>query len=212
MHWFERIIQVSCRFIFYQYHKVPLFRFLTGLIQFIRYFCWAHPFSHLLHHLANHLSTVFTQLLSSIDILYRTLVFLFWALAAQSQLICFETHYRPPEELVVGFGLLAGFFFSRVSKHISSTQTRSVPCLYLPISLFISDLCVLLKFAFPSDPIDFIILHLRVSQVLMFCNTYVLVKYVTADLTCRIVVVFVGYTYCRYISVQWVPFVHSCRI
>lgn len=188
-----------------------LIRRCTTLTQFTCFFFLAQPFSLLLHPFAKHLSPIITHPFTLVDALYRCLVLLFWASIAQSQVWYFEYCCQDLKELQTCFGLLAGFYFIRVLKQLHHTQTRSIPCLYIPICLFSSDICVVWREVCALDEIEFTIHVCRLSQGYAISFAYFAVKYYTKDLAVRVGLICGLCLYCRLVSVRLVPFLRSLR-
>lgn len=156
MHWPERIVLRSCRFIFPKYHKcvIPLretclrqyrtsffalFGFTTLLARVIHLPSLAHAVTHCSRYLPIDLRVVTLDLTRVTNILYRTFLVIFWASVVQSYLSYIVPRHSTYEDTSLGLGLLAGFHFSRLLEQLTRLESRAVPCLYLPISIFFSD-------------------------------------------------------------------------
>ena len=163
---FEPTVLLICRFIFPKYHKIfissrkpssrhyltsylTLFRFATVLSQLI------HAVTYLLRYLHFDLRVLITHVLYVTDILYRALLFILWASVVQSYFSYLEPHYPVYEEIPLGAALLAGIHFSRLLDHLNPLKTPYVPCLYLPVTIFLSELRWFLNLFFASySPIE----------------------------------------------------------
>jgi len=169
MHWSERIVLRSCRFIFPKYHKCvissretclrryctsffALFGFTTPLARVLPLHCSAQAVTYRSRSLSVDLRVLTTKHTRVAKIFYRTLLFIFWASVVQSYLSYIVPRHSTYEDTSLGLGLLAGFHFSRFFEQLTCLESRAVPCLYLPISLFFSDAWLLLRTPFTQLP------------------------------------------------------------
>ena len=160
MHWFEGKLLLFCRFVFPKYHKcinlsreTRLHRYCTCFTALAKNIPIRNP-ARAVSHLSRYLPinrVVTTNLLYVTEIFYRTLLFIFWASAVQSYLVYFAPRSQTYEEIPLGLGLLAGIHFARILERLSCLETRAVPCLYLPISIYLSDIQLFLEVIFGAN-------------------------------------------------------------
>lgn len=161
MHWAERIVLCFCRFIFPKYHKCIIASrktclrhfctFLFTLFGFITLLAQLIPFHHLLHAVRRlscyrlvNLHVLIRKPIHLTKIIYRTLLFIFWASLVRSYLLYIVRRHSTYEDIPLGLGVLLGVHFTRFLDQISCLETPTAP-IYLPISICFADIGLLLQ-------------------------------------------------------------------
>lgn len=228
MYWFEGIVLLFCRFFFPKYHKcvtlsreTRLHRYCTSffftLIRLTTTLTRVNPFpippttvTYVSNYLPINLHVVFTNLLSSTRIFYRTLLLIFWASIVQSYLSYLAPPLSNSEEIPLGLGIFAGIHFTRILERISCTETRAIPCLYLPIAIFLSDIRLLLGVAFkPNLPIEQERTVVRLAQTHAFASFWITQEYFGTDPLLRVFTIFIALLLYGLNSMLWVQPVRS---
>ena len=229
MYWFERTILLSSRFVFSKYHNcviggslgdtrlrhhayflLPLSYLINVWKQFICILYPARALTFTLRYLAQKLSVIITHLPYVAEILFRALVFTFWASVVQPHFIYLEPVLPPIEGFPLGLALVAGYYVSRLLKHISCLETRSVPCLYPPFSIVLSDLYSVLHYPFASNwPTHPLLVLLRSYQAVCLSFVWFLVKHPTHSLEVRVSLILGTFYLCVSLSVACIVTVRS---
>lgn len=228
MFWFEGIALLFCRFFFPKYHKCiassretrlhryctsfffTLFRLTTTLTRVNPFHLRPTTVTYVSNYLPINLHVVFSNLLRATKIFYRTSLLIFWASIVQSYLSYLAPPFSNSEDIPPGLGLFAGIHFTRILERICCTETRAVPCLYLPISIFLSDIRLLLWVAFkPKLPIEQERIVVRLAQTHAFASFWITQEYYGADPLLRVFTIFIALLFYGLTSMLWVQPVRS---